>query len=96
MPVEELREAEVEHLDVAVWPQHHVLRLDVTVRDPARVCCCQRARDLNHDPDAFAGRHGAALEALPQRLAIDQLADDERPRVEVAEVMNHEDIRMIQ
>ena len=36
------------------------------------------------------------VEALPQRLTVDELADDERTRVEVAEIMDHEDIRMIE
>ena len=60
MLVEELREAEVEHLDVAVAPDHHVLRLDVAVDDPGVVRGGQRGGHLRRDPDAFAGRHCAA------------------------------------
>ena len=39
-------QAEIEHLDVAVAPDHHVLRLDVAVHDPLVVGGGKRARDL--------------------------------------------------
>ena len=65
-PVEELGQAEVEHLHVAIRPHHDVFRLDVTVGDPARVRGGQCARDLNRDarrPRGPVGRRGRAVAA---------------------------------
>ena len=46
--------------------------------------------------DGLAYRQGAAIEPSPQRLALDELAHDEGARVEVAEVVDDEDVRMIE
>ena len=95
-PAEELRQPEVDHLHVAVGPHHHVFRLDVAMHDAARVCDRQRRGHLNRDADRLAHRNGAAVQPLPERVALDQFADDERPTVDVAEVVNHQDVRMVE
>jgi hypothetical protein len=45
----QLRQAEVEDLDVAVAPEHDVLRLDVAVRDPGFVRRRERVGDLRRN-----------------------------------------------
>ena len=50
--VDDARQAEVEHLHVAVGPDHDVLGLDVAMDDAGRVRGGERARDLAADVDA--------------------------------------------
>ena len=94
--VEKLGQAEVKDFHVAVRPQHDVFRLDVAVHDPTRVRSRQCARDLTRDHEGFIDRQRAALEPLPQRLAIDELADDEGSAVHIAEIVDDEDVRMVE
>ena len=51
----ELGQAEVEHLHVAVGPQHDVFRLDVAVDDAGVVRGGERAGDADGDVEHFAG-----------------------------------------
>ena len=45
---------EIEHLDVPVQPDHHVLRLHVAMDQTGSVRAHQRRADLNDDVDASA------------------------------------------
>ena len=94
--VEEFGEAEVEDFDVPVRTHHDIFGLDVTVGDPARVRGGQCARDLNRNRHGVAERYSAAVEPSTQRLPLDELADDEGARVDVAKIMNDEDVRVIE
>ena len=66
------------------------------MHDAARVSRDQRARDLNRESDRFTNRHHTAVEPPPQRLTVNELADDERPAVEIAEIVDHQNVRMVQ
>src|SRR5262249_1981413 len=91
----ELRKAEIEHLYVAVGPAHDVLGLDVTVDEATRVSGGKRRRNLQRDIDRVEGRQGAATELLPDGFAFDELRHDEGSAIEIAEIMNDEDVRMV-
>jgi len=68
LPFRKLRETEVQDLDEPVLPQHHVLGLDVTVRDPGAVRRSERA----HGPARGQVRHEfgyRAQDSLPVRSA---------------------------
>ena len=56
----------------------------------------QRAGDLRCDRDGLTNRQRPALEPLSQRFALDQFGDDERAAVEITEVVDHQDVRMIE
>ena len=56
----------------------------------------ERARHLRRDRQRLAQRHRATLESLAQRLTFDELRHDERSPVDLAEVVNDEDVRVIQ
>ena len=77
------RQAEVEHLDVAVVAHHHVVGLDVTVDDLPRVRDGQRLGDLARQVPGLVDRRALA-DHLAQRAALHQLHHDEaagrRPR----------------
>ena len=96
LAIDQFGQTEVEHLHVAVGAHHDVLRFDVAVGDAALVGGGQCARDLHRDAHGLAHRDGAAVEPMPQRISLDELAHDEGPRVEGAEIMDDQDVRMIE
>jgi|SRR6187200_2369461 hypothetical protein len=49
-------EAEVQDLDEAVWPAHHVLWLEIAMHHARSVCRRQRGRDLDRDVESRAQR----------------------------------------
>ena len=67
----QLREAEVQHLDHPVRPEHHVLGLDVAVDDPGRVRGAQRRGHLDGDVErltqAEAPRQAVVAACRPRR-----------------------------
>ena len=92
----QLRQAEVQHLQVAVGPDHDVLGLDVAVHDAAPVSGRERAGHLRADIDRLTDGDGPAVHLLPQRLPRDELGDDERAAVDLADVVDHEDVGMVE
>ena len=64
--------------------------------DHSRVRGRQRAGDLNRDRQGFAHGQRSPGEPLPQRLAVDELAEDERLSVQIAEIVDDQDVRMVQ
>ena len=64
--------------------------------EPARVRGRQRRAHLQRDVDRVGARQHSAIQPLPERLALDVLRHHERPAVEIAEVMDHQDVRVVQ
>jgi hypothetical protein len=85
-------EAEVEHLDLPRAEQEHVLGLQVAVDDALLVRRGQPARDLEGDLDGLAGRQRAVLQALAQRLALQQLHRRVHRALLAAEIVDREDV----
>ena len=92
----QFRHAEVQQLHVPVGPQHDVLGLHITVHDAGAVRHVERRRDLSRDVDGVDDRERPAAKTLSQRLALDQLRDDERPAIVRADVVDRDDVRMIE
>ena len=62
-----------------------------------RACAAASAPAIwSADVHDVAQRQRALLQALPQRLALDELRDDEGPAVELAEVVDDHDVRVVQ
>ena len=70
-------DAEVEHLHVAVGPQHQVVGLDVAMDDRRGMRGRERRCRLDGDVEDLAQRQRAARDPLAQRLALDELRDEE-------------------
>ena len=66
------------------------------MHDAARVRRRERARDLCGEVDRLPHLQRSLLEPLPQRLALDELAHHERPAVDLAEIVDDENVRMIE
>ena len=75
--LDELREAEIEHLDEASVGPHQVCALDVAVDDAARVRFVERIGHLQADFDRLAQRQRTVRDPLRKQLAFDVLHDDE-------------------
>ncbi len=78
--VHDLRDAEVEQLDVRPprrrRQQLDVVRLEIAVNDPLVVGGAERAADLIGDLGDLGRRDGAARDALVHRLAAEELHDE--------------------
>jgi hypothetical protein len=70
-------EAEVEHFHGAVGRDLHVRRLEVAMADALVVGRLQRLDDLLRDGERLLDRNRTAAKAVGQRLAFDQLQDEE-------------------
>ena len=93
---DELRQAEVEHLDQPIGTHDHVPWLDVPMDDAGAVCGRQGGRDLDRDVERLAQRQRLD-EPLIQRLALDVFHRDVGPAVWcLAALVGVADVRMIQ
>ena len=91
------RDAEVGDLDAALLVDHHVVRLDVAVDDPALVGVAGGAQDLQHDVDRRLRRRRAALaDDVLERAPADQLHRDVVGAVPLAAVEDADDAGVLQ
>ena len=93
--LEQLGEAEVEDLGVAVRRHDHVLGLDVAVHDPGLVRLLQPARHLGRDLDRAERVQLALLDQGPHRAALDQLHRDEEAVLALVDVVDLRDRRVV-
>ena len=75
----QLGKAEIENLETAVLRHEQVLGLEVAVHDPFLVRRGQAVRDLQRVVDRFSLRQLPARERGAQRLAFEQLHDEDVP-----------------
>ena len=95
-PVHALREAEVEHLDLAVGRQLHVRRLQVAVHDAVLVGLLERFGDLASDRERLVQRQRPLRQALLQVLARDELHRQHPLAAHVLEPEECRDVRVLQ
>jgi serine/threonine protein kinase len=91
---DQARQTEIQHLHVSVGPQHDVLRFDVPVNDPRRVCDRQGARNL--DADAWNGVDRQLATKLTERAAGNELHHDESPLRGFTDLVQGDDVWMVQ
>jgi hypothetical protein len=94
-----LGQAPVHHLHLAERPHHDVRRLQVAVDHSLGVGVRQRLGDLQGDgqqPRPVRRRVGALGQEGLQRLALDQLHGEERPRAEAADVVDRHHAGVLQ
>ena len=97
-----LGNAEVEHLDLAVGRERDISGLQVAMDDPLLVRRVERIGQLSRHGHGLAHRQGAALEAIGQRAAGDELEDQKSLRARsvagwnLFEPVDCGDVRMVQ
>src|SRR5215813_4697013 len=92
----QLRQAEIKHLDYAVAPQHDVFGFDVAMDNSRLVRRRERRGDLNGDVERGYRRHPPFSQNLSQRQPFNEFGGDEMRRVEIADLVNGDDIRMVE
>jgi hypothetical protein len=88
------RQAEVEELH-AVHGQENVRGLEVAVHDPARVQRLQGREDAEADGQGLGDAQRPALEALGERLPLQQLHGDEHLPAVLADLVDLADVRVV-
>ena len=106
-----LGEAKVEDLHLPRPAQKNIRRLDVAVRDAARMGCVESLGDLQGRIEERMGGEGRrsaralrgagpavrpGADPLPQRRPFEQLHHDERLAIVVADFVDSADVRMVQ
>ena len=96
---ERLRDAEVEHLDLARARHEHVLGLEIAVDDAELVRAGERARDRQHQLDDARRRQQRAAPNAPidvaQRLALEELEHHVRHALELVDLVDDHDVLVI-
>ncbi len=91
-----LGQAEVENFHVAALREENVSRLDVPMDDSFGVRGIKSVRNLNRNVEQLVDGQRAFENALGQRLALEQLHDDEVPALVLGNLMDGANVRMIQ
>src|SRR5262245_35046457 len=86
----------IEHFYIPVRPQHDVLWLDVAMNNPRFVRGSERARDLRRDVHCLVRRNWTFRYPLAQGGAFDELGGDVVSGVDLSDLVNGNDVRMIQ
>ena len=94
--LERLGEPEVEHLDPALGRDLDVGGLQVAVDDAVLVRLLERLRDLERDAGGLLHRDGAALDAVGERVAGDQLHHQRGGALALLEAVDRRDVRMVE
>ena len=93
---DELRQAEVEDLGLAGAGHEDVGGLDVAVDDPLGVGRVEPVDDLDGQVQQPLHPHRAALDEVLERLALEQLHDDERLALVLPDLVNRADVGVVE
>src|SRR5215510_7629510 len=91
-----LRESEIQHLDVAVMPEHYVFRFDVAMNYSVIVRGRKRASYLNSYVDRFAQTERVFVHAVAQGLTVNEFCGDEMTVFRLPDLEYSDDVRMIE
>ncbi len=97
LPSGDAGDAEVEDLQPPVLIDHQIGRLDVAVDDAGLVGVCEPGAQLRHQLELLRQRQRRLpLDLLCERLAPDVLHHDERRTLELAGVVDVDDVGVVQ
>ena len=95
-PVCVLGETEIKELRLAAPGHKDVGGLDVAVDDPGRVRGVERIRNVDADVEDELVRDRLRTDSMLERLSFQELHHDELLALELADVVDRADVRMIQ
>ena len=93
---EQLGDPKIEDLQPPIVGEEEVLRLQIAVDDPLRMRGGETVGKLARELERLGRHHRPAREHRAQRRALEQLADDIRLAILLANVVNGDDVRMVQ
>jgi hypothetical protein len=91
---ERVGQPEVEHLDDAAVAQEDVPGLEIAVHDALRVRVRDGGRDGHRDRKRLPERERPRREPVGERLATEQLEDEERPLGRAPDLAERDDVRV--
>ena len=92
----DLGQPEIENLRVAAAGDEHIRRLDVAVDDPGGVRRLQRVGDLDRERQQQIDLERAPGDAMLQRRPVEELHDEERAAVVLADIVDGADVGVVQ
>jgi hypothetical protein len=92
--LEDLREAEVEHLHSAVGGDLDVGRFQIAMNNPLLVRGVEGVRDLLGDWECLVERDRSLCNTVRKRLSLDELHDESRCAVALLQTVNGRDVLM--
>src|SRR6266700_111120 len=92
----DLGQAESENLCLPARGHEDVRRFQIAMHDPFGVCGLESAHDLDTERQNRIDVEGTAANAVGERLAVEQLHDDEMLRLELLDPVDRADVRMIE
>ncbi len=95
-PSGELRQSEIQNLGVAALGDENVCRIDIAMNDAMRVRGVQRVGNLDSEPEQKVNFQRTPRNAVHQGHAVQKFHGDEGFAVQLTNVVNRTNIRMIQ
>ena len=92
----DLGETEIENFGVAAFGDENIRGLDVAVNDVFGVRGVERVGDFDGEREEVFDIHGAAVDAVLERLAVEKFHGDEGLAVLFADVVNGADVGMVE
>ena len=92
----DLGQPEIENLRVAAAGDEQIRRLDVAVDDPGSVRRLERVGDLDRERQQLIDLERAPADPMLQRRPVEELHDEERAAVLLADIVNGADVGVIQ
>ena len=92
----QLRQAEIQNFRLSAFHEKNIRGLDVAMHDSLRVRRVEAVGDLNADLQELRNFDGLSVDAVFERLALEQLHGDERTAFEFADIVNGADVGMIE
>ena len=93
---DELRQTEVQELDLVLIGEEDVLGLEVPVDHAVPVGVSKSFRDRQADPHPLAKREGMIADDLSERLPFQELHHEEIGAILGVEIKNARDVRMVE
>ncbi len=94
--IEQVREPEVHDLHTSLVGEEDVAGLQIAVDDAVGVRVREAARDVACEPHGLERRHRASPEPLLERLAAEELQDEEGSALVDAVVVQRDDVRVVE
>src|SRR5262249_43392929 len=89
------RNAEIEHLHGAVLAHHDVVWLHITVDEPGAVRCGEGTRAVDQPAKPACDRNARVTDERPERASANELHRDVWGAVDLADVVDNDDARML-